>query len=266
MSLQLSLAWLPLSVIAWTVHMVVFHGVGYAFEWCDANGRLSRFKVRRIDRLTYAQFLPRVLFNQIVILLPCMAALEYSGLAFVGEPHMSPLRFVLSLVLMSIGHDIVQYVAHRVILHRPNLMRTLGHALHHTTGASKAVSCCYQSVPDFFFEIVLPYLLPLVLIGGGGSDMFFHLLVPSLGAVGGLYEHSGYDFAVDLHDPAATGWRALRNKILASMTSSIAHGYHHTRGEVSFSDGFGSPGICDTLFKTRWDLVPERAERRQKDA
>lgn len=260
MSIDLLHIWAPLSVAAWAVHMAVFHGLGLAFEWCDATRKLSRFKVRDVDRLSYRRLLPRVLFNQTAILLPCMAAMEYSGLAFVGDPQTSPLRFVIALVAMGVGHDVVQYVTHRYVLHDPVRMRTLGHALHHTTGASKAISACYQSAADFFFEIVLPYLLPLAVIGGGGANVFFHLLVPCLGAVGGLYEHSGYDFSLAFRDPAATGWRRV-DAILAALTSSIAHGKHHTRGDVSFSDGFGSFGICDTVFKTRWDLVPERVRR-----
>lgn len=257
--------WLPLSFVAWAVHMAVFHGVGYALEWCDAHGRLSHFKVRDIDRLTYAQFLPRVLFNQVAILLPSMLALEFLGLAFVGEPHLHPVRFVVNLLLLGVGHDLVQYATHR-FMHRPDMMRKLGHSLHHTTGASKAISACYQTSADFFLEIALPYLLPLVVIGGGGSDVLFHLLVPSLGAIGGLYEHSGYDFSSLFRDEKATGWRKQANEILEKITSSAAHGFHHTRGNVSFSDGFGSPGICDTVFKTRWDLVPERTRQRESAA
>ena len=27
--------WMPLSVFVWAVQMVVFHGVGWGFEYCD---------------------------------------------------------------------------------------------------------------------------------------------------------------------------------------------------------------------------------------
>ena len=33
---------------------------------------------------------------------------------------------------------------------------------------------------------------------------------------------------------------------------------------VSFSDGFGSPGLCDTVFATRWDKVKERQPQRTR--
>jgi sterol desaturase/sphingolipid hydroxylase (fatty acid hydroxylase superfamily) len=254
----------PLSVLAWLVHMLAFHGVGLAFEWCDRTGRLARFKTRNLDRMSYRRLLPRVLLNQTVIMLPAMLATQYFGLAFVGASHHSFVAIVLSLVGLSVGHDIVQYVSHR-LLHHPALMQPLGHSLHHTTGASKAISACYQSGADFFLEIVLPYLLPLIAIGGGGSDVLFQLAVPCLGAFGGLYEHSGYDFGVAFRDPQAAGWRRRLNAILDHVTSSIAHGNHHTRGNVSFSDGFGSPGFCDTIFGTRWDLVPERARQRTRE-
>jgi sterol desaturase/sphingolipid hydroxylase (fatty acid hydroxylase superfamily) len=256
---------LPLSFLAWLVHMIAFHSVGLAFEWCDRTRRLARFKVRDLDRMSYRQLLPRVLLNQTAILLPAMLATEYFGLAFVGSPDLSLVAAILSLVGMGLGHDVVQYASHR-LMHHPALMRLLGHSLHHTTGASKAISACYQSAPDFFLEITLPYLLPLALVGGGGSNVLFHLAVPCLGAFGGLYEHSGYDFGVAFRDPAKTGWRRRLNAALDHLTSSIAHGNHHTRGNVSFSDGFGSPGLCDTIFRTRWDLVPERVRQRTRES
>jgi sterol desaturase/sphingolipid hydroxylase (fatty acid hydroxylase superfamily) len=243
----------PLSVLAWAVQMVVFHGVGLFFEWSDRTGALSSFKVREIERLTYFQLMPRVLFNQIFVLLPAMVAFQYAGLAFTGAPHLSVWHFVAGMVLMGVGHDIVQYVFHCWVLHRPRLLRTLGHSLHHSTGAAKAISACYMSAADFFLEIVLPYLIPLALIGAG-ADVLFHLTVASLGAIGGLYEHSGYDFAVRLPN-ARSGSRLQPLAWLAAVVTSKAHGEHHRRGNVSFSDGFGSPGICDTIFKTRWDLA-----------
>ncbi len=188
--------WLPLSVYVWALQMVVFHAVGYAFEWCDRTRTLRQFKVRDIDRKSYRQLMGRVLFNQCVVLLPCMVLMQAVGLCFTGEAHLPLWRFLGSLVVMGIGHDVVQYVTHRHLLHRPSLMRTLRHSVHHSTGASKGISACYMSAPDFFLEIVLPYLLPLALIGGGGSDILFHSMIAGLGAVGGVYEHSGYDFAV----------------------------------------------------------------------
>ena len=246
--------WLPLSVLVWAVQMAVFHGVGLFFEWCDRTGMLASLKVRDIDRLGYFELLPRVLFNQILVLLPTMVAFQYTGLAFNGAPHVSGWRFLAGMALIVIGHDIVQYVFHRFLLHRPGLIRKLGHGVHHSTGASKAISACYMSPADFFLEIVLPYLVPLALIGAG-ADVLFHITIASLGAVGGLYEHSGYDFAVRLRRPNRSGSRLQPLAWLAYLVTSKAHGEHHRRSTVSFSDGFGSPGICDTIFKTRWDMA-----------
>ena len=245
--------WLPLSVLTWAVMMAVYHGVGFGFELCDRNHWLSGAKVRNVERLSYAQMQPRVLFNQIFVLLPFMVLLQWAGLAFTGAAHLSPLRFVVNLVAMGIGHDIVQYIAHRGILHRPSLMKRLGHAVHHSTGASKSISACYMSSADFFLEIALPYLVPLVLVGGGGSDILFQFLVAGLGAFGGLYEHSGYDFAVPLRRTRFFKAQPRLGAIIEGLVTSQAHAEHHRRFNVSFSDGFGSPGICDKLFATRWD-------------
>lgn len=246
---------MPLSVLTFAVMMAAYHGAGLVFELCDRRGWLASAKVRKRDRLTYLQLLPRVLANQVLILLPAMVAAQLLGLAFVGPAHLAWWRFLINLPLLALGHDVVQYLSHRFVLHRPGLMRPLGHAVHHSTGAAKAVSACYMSGADFFLEITLPYLAPLILVGGGGADVTFQCLVAALGALGGLYEHSGYDFAAL---PAFVRWRARAPRLGAAVTALItskAHGEHHRRADVSFSDGFDSPGLCDTLLRTRWDMA-----------
>lgn len=243
----------PLSVLVWVGHMLVFHGTGALFAWCDRRGILQTFKVRRSRPAAYAEFLPRVLFNQVCILLPAMWLCEASGLAFSG-PHRVGFEFALvAIVLMTIGHDLVQYVSHRFLLHNSRL-RILGHGLHHSSGASCSISACYMSAPDFFLTIVCPYLIPLIAIGGGSASLEFQLLLSGLGAIGGLYEHSGYDLSVWDRGKASPRRASLFLRIAVSAISSHAHGEHHRRSRVSFSDGFGSPGLCDTIFRTRWDL------------
>ncbi|MBI1181535.1 MAG: fatty acid hydroxylase family protein [Alphaproteobacteria bacterium] len=240
-----------LSLFVWAFHMVVYHGVALGFEALDRSGRLRRFRVRRPERRGWRALLPLVLFNQCCILLPAMLLLERAGLAYAGPRHLNPVWFVACLPLMGIGHDVVQYAGHAA-MHRLGL-RFLGHRVHHGTGASRAVSACYMHPADFVFQIVLPYLVPLVLVGGGGADVAFHLLTVSLGAVGGLYEHSGYDFAPALAGVGGRGLLARLARAAAPLASSHAHGQHHRFADVSFSDGFGSPGLCDTLLGTRWD-------------
>ncbi len=233
MPLSLPQLWssLPLAFWVWLVHMIAYHGIALGFEACDRKGALKRFKLRNVDRLSYGKLLRRVLFNQIVILLPAMLLCQVAGLAFVGPAHLSILMFLAGILLMGIGHDIVQYATHRWLLHDARL-RWLGHSVHHATGASKAISAMYMSSADFFLNIVCPYLIPLVLIGGGGSDILFHMLTMGLGVIGGLYEHSGYDFGA--------ARRGLLRFVPASLISSHAHAQHHRRSSVSFSDGFGS--------------------------
>jgi len=50
------------------------------------------------------------------------------------------------------------------VLHPPGLNHTLGQAVHHSTGASNAISACTMSQADFFPEIVLPCLVPLAVL------------------------------------------------------------------------------------------------------
>jgi len=244
---------LPLSVIVWTGQMIVFHGGALGFEWCGRAGAFRGFKLRNGDSCTYAELLPRVLFNQTFILLPAMWLCGRLGIAFAGPPRIGLGFAAAALVLLTVGHDVVQYAAHRALLHNPRF-RWLGHHLHHSTGAATSLSACYMSGPDFFLTIVCPYLIPLIAIGGGTSDVGFQLLVASLGAIGGLYEHSGYDFGVGIRNAAASREASILRHVLNSLVSSRAHREHHGRSRVSFSDGFGSPGLCDTIFRTRWDL------------
>ncbi len=254
-------AWLPLSVFVWIVQMVAYHGFGLWFEWLDRTGRLADYKMRPVDPKTYAQVLPRVLANQVLFLLPAMMLVEKAGLAFVGPAHISPLMFVVGLIGMTVGHDLVQYVSHAWILHRPTLMRSLGHSVHHSVTASRSISACFMSPADFIMEIAAPYLLPLIAItaiGSAGADLTFHVFAVTAGAFGGLYEHSGYDFSAKL---AKSDNAFLR--FVGSRISSKAHAEHHSRGNVSFSDGFGSSNICDTVFQTRWDLVKPRERQRR---
>ena len=79
--------WAPLSVVTFAAMMLVYHGIGYAFEWCDRTGHLKSAKVRDADRLSYRELLPRVLVNQFLILLPAMVLLQWAGLAFSGAAH-----------------------------------------------------------------------------------------------------------------------------------------------------------------------------------
>ena len=251
------MAWAPLSAQIWLVQMLAYHGIGLWFEWLDRSGGLKRFKVKAKERIGYFEVLPRVLANQTFVLLPAMLFMQWAGLAYVGSPTISLPVFVASAAVMTIGHDVLQYIAHRFILHRPDMMRWLGHAVHHSTIGSLGISACYMSAADFFLEIVCPYLIPLAFVPLG-SNFLVHSLVVASGAFGGLYEHSGYDFSLALREPADGRKPGGLRLALAKMVSSEAHAAHHSRGNVSFSDGFGSSNICDTLFRTRFDLVPDR--------
>ncbi|KAM0247611.1 hypothetical protein ACHAQJ_009777 [Trichoderma viride] len=262
---------LPLSVKVWVVQQVAFHAISLVFEWLDRSNALSKIRVREVDDRPYKRMRPLVVLNQCIVLLPCMALAEATGLCFTRKGYISTGRLVLSMPVLAIGHYIVQYITHRHLLHRPNrwLTRVLRHSVHHSTTASKGISACYMSAPDFFLEIVLPYLIPLALIGGGGADLRFQSLVVVLGAFGGIYEHSGYDLALAFQ---AYPWgkqngdyRKFLISLLCELVSTRAHSEHHSRAMVSFSDGFGSPGICDTIFGTRWDLIPRHREEVERE-
>ncbi|KAJ5194833.1 uncharacterized protein N7498_008271 [Penicillium cinerascens] len=261
------LAGIPLSVKTWAIQQLGFYGTALLFEYFDKT-TFRRLRVREPDRKPFNQLLLRVLVNQCCILLPCMMLTQVVGICFTGPTHLHPINFLLILPAMAVGHDVVQYLTHRYLLHSPNikLMRLLRHSVHHMTTASRGISACYMSSVDFLLEIVFPYLVPLILVGGGGADIRLQYLVAGLGAMGGVYEHSGYDFGVSLRSlgKASESTDTAENsnsyislavlRALGGIFDNRAHGEHHARANVSFADGFGNPGVCDTLFGTRFDL------------
>src|SRR5208283_5522218 len=121
------LCWAPLSAQIWVIQMAAYHGIVLWFEWLDRSGRLQRFKFKHMERMSYFELLPRVLANQIFILLPAMLFKQWAGLAYVGSPTVSLPVFVASVAFMTVGHAVLQCVAHRFILPLPDKISLLGH-------------------------------------------------------------------------------------------------------------------------------------------
>ena len=135
----------PLFLTVWVAQMIAYHGIGLWFLWLDRTGRFARFKTRPVESRPYLEILPRVLANQVFILLPAMGLMQALGLAYFGEEHIGLGMAILSLVGLSVGHDVVQYAFHRFIMHRADLMNRLGHAVHHSTIGSRGISACCSS-------------------------------------------------------------------------------------------------------------------------
>ena len=91
-----------------------------------------------------------------------------------------------------------------------------------------------MSGPDFFLEIVVPYLVPLsVLSRYNLCNTATCIAILPVGAFGGLYEHSGYNFF--------EGIAALDTKV---------HAMHHRFYNCSFADGVGAPSVLDAMMGT----------------
>mmetsp|Transcript_525 Transcript_525/g.1796 ORF Transcript_525/g.1796 Transcript_525/m.1796 type:complete len:264 (-) Transcript_525:270-1061(-) len=226
----------PTAFLAWLSLMVTFHTVCGFLELCDRRKWLQRFRRQPAgDSITYAEMMPRILFNQVVLMLPAMLLSERLALGYNSRVLFNSVPSLAAcLAVMGIGHDVIFYIGHRYLLHSRWGYKRFGHDLHHSTKANCAAGAFYMANSDFCFEILLPYLLPLFALGSEGC-VIFHILAPALGTVGGLYEHSGYNFL-----PAV------------ESLSTTAHFMHHKLGFVSFSDGFGSPGIMDNVLRTTY--------------
>ncbi|GAB0496607.1 hypothetical protein MMPV_007920 [Pyropia vietnamensis] len=189
----------PVSVTTWAVGMATFHVAAAIAAVADATAVGTALKVRiEVDpSRRYAALLPRVVANQVLLLLPTMVVAEAVGWAY-GGPYDAHSRVggvvspsvpsVVSLMVvaawMAVAHDVLFYVGHRFLLHSGWGWRAFGHHLHHTTRASTGVSAMYMSPADYIIEIVVPYLVPLAAVSRL-LDRRWHAVMLAAGCVGG---------------------------------------------------------------------------------
>jgi hypothetical protein len=231
----------PLSLTCFFGHFFVFHLGCLVFEVFDRNSWFHGYKEFKGDRQKYLELLPQVLFNQFFILLPAMYLSEKAGIAFNSfDLHHQPIQqsmweYVSQAAWMTVGHDLFFYLGHRFLLHSVWGYQFFKHDVHHSTKASIALSSMYMAPSDYLLEICIPYLVPLSFLK---ADAGFNFIAIALGSLGGMYEHSGYNF-----------WPRFPG------LSTMAHGMHHTRYNCSFSDGVGSSNIMDGLFRTSYEHI-----------
>lgn len=225
----------PLSVFCFLTHCLVFHAACAAFAYIDRHKLLRRYKEHNSDRRTYRDMLPLVVLNQAFLLLPVMYAAERAGLAFQRSAAQPALHVLANTAWMTLGHDVFFYLGHRFLLHTPFGYVFFRHDVHHSTKASVALSSMYMAPSDYVLEIIVPYLVPLCMIR---SDAKFNVLAIALGSLGGMYEHSGFNF-----------WPRMPG------LSTLAHSMHHARYNCSFSDGVGSSNIMDEALRTSYHHV-----------
>ncbi|CAN8073133.1 unnamed protein product [Agarophyton chilense] len=221
----------------WTQFMLAYHSACLLFQVLDQNNLLQRHKAFRSSPAlpSYGTMLPRVLFNQICIMLPTMLAIFPYIAASQNRPEPSPFTSWLALcALAPVLHEIPFYLTHRFVLHSPRGVARFGHSLHHSAKAHSAISAMYMYSFDFVLEIVLPYVVPLFVLRHARMLSETHanwLLI--LGSLGGLYEHSGYNFFPNV-------W---------SFDTRI-HAMHHIYYSCSFADGVGAPSLLDNALRT----------------
>lgn len=236
-------------LLSWVLFMLLFHAMGLLFQYLDTSRRLANHK--QFNPLPtsplYGDMLPLVLFNQVFLLFPVMQLCRYANLIMtpiVDAPstYGHALRsFLLLSTVAPFLHEILFYTAHRFVLHSRWGFSALNHRLHHSSRAHCSISAMYMTPADFFLEVIVPYILPLILLSHGlhGLPRSHAVWMLPIGALGGLYEHSGYNF-----------FRGVRG-----LDTSV-HGRHHTMHGCSFSDGFGSPSVLDHWLLTACPPMP----------
>lgn len=219
----------------------------FFFYYIDKYNLLNKYKIHHetICNVNYSTILTRVSINQICILLPTMVLLENFNIIKLNNDNIINIYTLFSLPLFSFGHDIIQYIMHRFLSHNYYLYNLLGHNIHHKINANIAISAIYMSNCDFILIIVLPYIIPLIIIGNN-NNLFINILIISSGMLGGVYEHSGYDFS-----------KIFKNKFIGNFFNNKLHFIHHKKLKVNFSNGFGSTSISDRIFKTTIKCIEE---------
>ncbi|KAJ3191558.1 hypothetical protein HDU83_000022 [Entophlyctis luteolus] len=148
--------------------------------------------------------------------------------------HIAPLPLVVTLLLAAAIHEVLFYVFHRYLLHTRFGYIKLNHKLHHSAPTHSAISAFYMSPADFCFEILVPYLASVgVPVALGICNPVVAVAMLGVGTVGGMYEHSGYNF-----------WAGVKGM------DTVVHALHHQRNDCSFADGVGAPSVLDEIFGT----------------
>lgn len=240
--------------LSFVMFLVFFHSVAFTFELCDCSGTFRKHKIFHATRNTptFYKMLPQVIFNQVFVLFPLMLLWTRLGLTYDAARDAPSGSFPLMLSFLSCAtiapliHEVLFYVPHRFVLHSHWGFSYLKHSLHHSSRAHSAISAMYMAPIDFTLECALPYLVPLAVLTRFSLITRTHaVLMLPVGALGGLYEHSGYNFfpAVDFLD-------------------TRTHGLHHAFHNCSFANGFGSTNVLDHFLKTACNnLIPAAAVR-----
>ncbi|KAJ3081096.1 hypothetical protein HK100_009979 [Physocladia obscura] len=247
------------AMLSWIIFMAIFYALSLFFEFCDRFGLFREQKHFRgtASSPTFERMLPTVLVNQFLILLPSMLVVSsLGGFNYVspaykfsnttnmlltgssqGSPewyHIGPISLLCTLLFAAAIHEILFYVGHRYILHSRFGYITLNHRLHHSSPTNCAISAFYMTPIDFALEILVPYY------GSLGITVYLGLCQPivaiallPIGTIGGVYEHSGYNF-----------WPGVPG------LDTVVHYAHHSKHNCSFADGFGAPSVLDPWFGT----------------
>ena len=214
----------------WLVHMVAWHATCGLFALCDARGWFLRYKLIRRDRVSYASVMPLVLFNQCVILLPCILAVAHLGLGLRGVAQYAWWCVALHIWLFGYAHDALFYAGH-AIMHTRLGYKLFSHRVHHLSNGATAAASMYMAPQDFVFEIVVPTLVFFMFYD---TSWHFDMCIAIVGSAAPSFEHSGYYVPLP--------WNSFDTR------PHISH--HQKRPHGSFSEGIFSSSMCDWLFGT----------------
>jgi fatty acid hydroxylase domain-containing protein 2 len=210
------------------------------FEWPQI---VFRYKIQPKVHVGWAghwKCFKRVLFNQVVILLPSMVVGHFIFSRFTQTrfdaasiPTVGSLQIFKELVVYSISTEIVFYYSHRSLHWKPLYGRI--HKIHHEFKAPIGAACEYAHWIEMLFGNILSVMSGPALCASHITHIWWFTCIAMMSTING---HSGYSFP----------WAPFR--------ASDFHDYHHE----FFNTAYGTFGWLDRLHGTDADFRKHQAK------
>jgi sterol desaturase/sphingolipid hydroxylase (fatty acid hydroxylase superfamily) len=141
---------------------------------------------KQSKQITELDMLPTIIRNHII--LGCFSYL-YVSYCPPKKTNISNglMIFLFRLLAYLVLYDIIFYTCHKIMHHK--YIYKFIHKQHHLTYADSGISGYYMGVFDFFGEFILPFFLPLYVLG---NDPLVMLTYGIIGQINGVLSHSGH--------------------------------------------------------------------------
>jgi sterol desaturase/sphingolipid hydroxylase (fatty acid hydroxylase superfamily) len=165
------------------------------------NNKINKTLTRGELLNLYKRYLPRVLFNLTIAMLPTVYL--YNTFPIVTKSPFSIIRFIKEFIVTYITTDILFYTTHR-IMHIPIIYK-FSHKKHHEVHVPIGMSAIYTDTFDFYLGNIIPSFLPAYLIMT--NPLSFKIWIVNILINTVSISHSGYKNWSEFHDIHHTQFR-----------------------------------------------------------